>query len=147
MRHHDLSRPVHQWRFGSPLTFGLDRGQSGKLAAKAPAYSSISGGPPRPVVISEMFHKLVSRPGQAVTAGVMPPCACHRRCGFPVATLLSQSRKSIDLGMRAVNRCIFLARVESASMVLDLTITGALLQAVCERSIRLATPLSTDSML
>jgi hypothetical protein len=121
--------------------------QSGALAAKAPAYSSISGGPPRPVVISEMFHKLVSRPGHAVTAGVMPPNAYPRRCRFSGVTLLSQWRESIDLGMRPVHPCIFLGCVESTSIALDLTITDDLLQALCRRSIRLATPLSADSML
>jgi hypothetical protein len=119
--------------------------QSGKLAAKAPAYSSISVGPPRPAVIGEMFHKLVSRSGHAVTASVMPPNTCHRRCRFPVVTLLYRWRESIDLGMRPVHPCIFLGCVESA--VLDLTITDDLPQAVCRRSIRLVTPLSMDSTL
>jgi len=119
--------------------------QSAKLAAKAPAYSSTWVGPPRPAVITEMFHKLVSRPGHAVTAGVMPPNTYHRRCRFSVVTLLYRWRESIDLGMRPVHPCIFLGCVESAA--LDLTITDDLPQAVRRRSIRLVTPLSTDSML
>ena len=92
-----------------------------------------------------MFHKLVPSREYAVTASVMPPHVYPRSCRFPVVTLLSHWCESIDLGMRHVHPCIFLGCVESAA--LDLTITDDLPQAVCRRSIRLVTPLSTDSML
>jgi hypothetical protein len=139
MRHLDLSRPVHQWRFGSPLIFGLDRSSRASWRRRRRAYSSISGCP----VISEMFHKLISHPEHAVTAGVMPPYAYPDGCRFPVVTPLYQWCESIDLGMRPVHPC----RVESASIALDLPIADDLLQAACPRSMCLATPLSTDSML
>jgi hypothetical protein len=146
MRHLDLSRPIHQWRIGSPFISSFRSKQSGKLAAKAPVYSSISGAPPRPTVISEMFHKLVSSPAQAVTARVMPSCACHRRCRFPIVTRLSRCRESIDPGMLPVHPRFFLGRIESESIAFDLIIAGDLLQAVSQRSTHLATRLSTDSM-
>ena len=88
-----------------------------------------------------MFHKLVSSPEQAVTAGVMPPYAYPRRCGLPVVTPPYWGRESIDLDVRPVHLC----RVGSASIALDLNATDD--QAACQRSMRLATPLSTDSTL
>jgi len=89
-----------------------------------------------------MFHKLVPSREYAVTASVMPPHVYPRSCRFPVVTLLSQWCESIDLGIRPVRPC----RVESTSIALDLTTTADLLQAGCQRSMRLATPLSTDRM-
>jgi hypothetical protein len=90
-----------------------------------------------------MFHKLVFSPEHAVTAGVMPPHAYPHRCRFPVVTPLYRWPESIDLGMWPVHP----RRVEPASIALDLTITDDLLQVVCQRSMRLATPLSTDGTL
>jgi hypothetical protein len=49
---------------------------SGQPVAEAVVDSSMSGCRPHPIVIDEMFRKLVSRLGRAVTAGIKPPHVC-----------------------------------------------------------------------
>jgi len=43
--------------------------------AEAAVYSSMSGSRLHPIVINEMFRRLVPRPGRAATAGVKSPHA------------------------------------------------------------------------
>ena len=121
--------------------------KSATLAAEGPADPSMSGSRLRPPVIGEMFGKLVSSPGQAVTAGVKPPSAHPLRHGFPMVTRLRRYDERIDPGVQPVRPSVFLGYVESPSNVRCLTITGDLLQAAGQRSDRFATPLSTDSTL
>jgi hypothetical protein len=115
------------------------------LAAEGPLYLSMSGSRLRPPVITEMFRKLVSDPGRAVTADVKLLSAYYHRRGFPMETR-RWYRERIDPNARPGHPSVFLGYVGSASSVRFLTITGDLLRAADQRADRFATPLSTDSV-
>jgi hypothetical protein len=130
---------------GARLYQSLDSGGRPKLAA-TPVYSWMSGNRLHPTVIREMFYKLVSSAGRAVTTGAKPHDAHHLGCSLPAAKLLRWYRESIDLGVRSVHPSVLFDHVESASTVLCLTITSDLLQVAGQRSDCFATTLSPDSV-
>ena len=68
--------------------------------AEAAVYSSMSGSRLHPIVINEMFRRLVPRPGRAVTAGVKSPHAClTNTCGL----LHASGRRPRPLGDAAID--------------------------------------------